>query len=43
MALIGWFLLTAARQEEARVLTRDSLAELTVADVMTVRPHLASG
>ena len=43
MAFIGWFLLTAARQEEAWVLTRESLAGLTVADVMTARPHLAPG
>ena len=43
MAFIGWFPLTAARQEEAWVLTRESLAGLTVADVMTARPHLAPG
>ena len=43
MAFIGWFLLTAARQEEAWVPTRESLAGLTVADVMTARPHLAPG
>ncbi len=43
MAFIGWFLLTAARQEEAWVLTRESLAGLTVADVMTAHPHSAPG
>jgi Zn-dependent protease/CBS domain-containing protein len=43
MAFIGWFLLTAAREEEAWVLTRESLAGLTVADVMTARPHVAPG
>jgi CBS domain-containing protein len=43
MAFIGWFLLTAAREEEAWVLTRDALAGLTVADVMTARPHIAPG
>ena len=43
MAFIGWFLLTAAREEEARLLTRESLAGLTVADVMTARPHVAPG
>jgi Zn-dependent protease len=43
MAFIGWFLLTAAREEEARVLTRASLAGLTVADVMTANPHRAPG
>ena len=43
MAFIGWFLLTAAKDEEAWVLTRESLAGLTVADVMTAHPHIAPG
>ncbi|HTI76335.1 MAG TPA: site-2 protease family protein [Mycobacterium sp.] len=43
MAFIGWFLLTAAREEEAFVRTRASLAGLTVTDVMTAHPHTAPG
>lgn len=43
IAFVGWFLLTAARQEETWVLTRESLAGLTVADVMTAHPHVAPG
>ncbi|PEG40729.1 site-2 protease family protein [Mycolicibacterium agri] len=43
MAFIGWFLLVAARDEEMSVLTRQSLAGVTVADVMTPRPHTAPG
>ncbi|OBC00372.1 zinc metalloprotease [Mycobacterium sp. 852013-50091_SCH5140682] len=38
-AFIGWFLLTAAREEEATVRVRQALAGLTVADVMTTNPH----
>ena len=43
MAFIGWFLYTAAREEEVWVLTRQSLAGLSVADVMTAHPHTAPG
>jgi len=43
MAFIGWFLFTAARHEEAWVLTRQSLAGVSVADVMTADPHTAPG
>ena len=43
MAFIGWFLLTAARDEETWVLTRQSLAGVSVADVMIARPHTAPG
>jgi Zn-dependent protease/CBS domain-containing protein len=43
MAFIGWFLLTAAREEETSVLTRQSLAGVSVADVMTAHPHTAPG
>ena len=43
MAFIGWFLLTAARDEEAWILTRRSLAGVSVADVMTADPHTAPG
>lgn len=43
MAFIGWFLYTAARDEEVWILTRRSLAGVTVADVMTADPHTAPG
>ena len=43
MAFIGWFLLTASRDEETAILTRQSLAGVSVADVMTARPHTAPG
>jgi CBS domain-containing protein len=43
MAFVGWFLFTAARDEEAWVLTRRSLAGVSVADVMTGDPHTAPG
>ena len=43
MAFIGWFLLTAARDEETSVLTRQSLAGVSVADAMTAQPHTAPG
>ena len=41
MAFIGWFLLTAAREEERQVLTRQSLAAVTVEDAMTPHPQTA--
>jgi Zn-dependent protease len=40
---IGWFLLTAAHGEERRILTRQSLAGVRVADAMTAQPHTAPG
>ena len=43
MAFIGWFLFTAARDEEMSVLTRQSLAGVSVADVMTAHPRTAPG
>jgi Zn-dependent protease/CBS domain-containing protein len=43
MAFIGWFLLTAARDEETWILTRQSLDGVSVADVMTAHPHTAPG
>ncbi|MDR3661003.1 MAG: site-2 protease family protein [Mycobacterium sp.] len=43
MVFIGWFLLTAARGEQMALVTRRALAGLSVADVMTVRPHTAPG
>jgi len=42
-AFIGWFLLTAARQEETQVRTQQSLAGATVEAVMTPHPHTAPG
>ncbi len=43
LVFIGWFVLGAARAEEAAVLTRDALGGLRVADVMTPRPVVAPG
>jgi Zn-dependent protease/CBS domain-containing protein len=43
MAFIGWFLLTAAREEEVQVLTRQSLAGVTVEQAMTPDPRTAPG
>jgi len=43
LAFIGWFLFTAAREEETRVLTRQSLADVRVVDAMTAHPHTAPG
>lgn len=43
MAFIGWFLLTAAREEETQVLTRQSLAGVTVEQAMTPDPRTAPG
>jgi Zn-dependent protease len=40
---IGWFLLSAAQSEERRILTRQSLSGVRVADAMTARPHTAPG
>lgn len=43
MVFIGWFLFTAARDEQTQVLTRASLAGVRVADAMTVSPRIAPG
>jgi CBS domain-containing protein len=43
MVFIGWFLLTAAREEETSIRTRQSLDGFVVADVMTAHPHTAPG
>ncbi len=43
MVFIGWFLLTAARDEETWVLNRQALAGVSVAEVMTAQPHTAPG
>jgi Zn-dependent protease/predicted transcriptional regulator len=40
---IGWFLLSAARSEERRVVARQSLSGVRVVDAMTARPHTAPG
>ena len=40
-AFVRWFLLTAARDEEAGAIVRYAVAGLTVADVMTANPHTA--
>jgi Zn-dependent protease len=42
-AFIGWFLLMAAHGEERRILTRQSLTGMRVADAMTAHPHTAPG
>ena len=43
LVFIGWFLLTAARDEEMWTRTQQSLAGVTVADAMTPHPHTAPG
>jgi Zn-dependent protease len=43
LVFIGWFVLGAARAEEAHVLTRDALGGLRVVDVMSPRPIVAPG
>ncbi len=43
MVFIGWFILTAARAEETSVETRQVLAGVRVADVMTPSPQVAPG
>ncbi|MGE5698272.1 MAG: site-2 protease family protein [Candidatus Sericytochromatia bacterium] len=43
LAFVGWFLLTASRGEETAIQTRQSLTGVSVADVMTARPHSAPG
>ena len=41
LAFIGWFIFTASREEEAQVMTRQAIAGVRVADVMTAHPHTA--
>lgn len=43
MAFLGWFLLTAAREEKDAVLARTSLVGVRVADVMTPHPRSVAG
>jgi Zn-dependent protease/CBS domain-containing protein len=43
MAFVGWFLLTASRGEETAIAIRQSLAGVSVAEVMTARPRTAPG
>ena len=41
LAFIGWFIFTAAREDETQILTRQALAGVRVADVMSADPHTA--
>jgi Zn-dependent protease/CBS domain-containing protein len=41
LAFIGWFIFAASREEEAQVITRQAIANVRVADVMTADPHTA--
>ena len=43
LAFIGWFLFTAAREEEMQVTTRQIFAGVRVSDAMTAQPHTAPG
>jgi Zn-dependent protease len=43
LVLLGWFLMTAARSEEAQVLMRGALGGLRVGDVMSRDPTVAPG
>jgi Zn-dependent protease len=43
LAFLGWFLLTAARAEAEGTVTRDALAGVRVADVMTPGPFTVPG
>ncbi len=41
LAFIGWFIFAASREEETQVITRQAIAGVLVADVMTAEPHTA--
>jgi Zn-dependent protease/CBS domain-containing protein len=41
LAFIGWFIFAASREEETQVVTRQAIAGVRVADVMTAEPHTA--
>ena len=41
LAFIGWFIFAASREEEAQVISRQAIAGVRVADVMTAEPHTA--
>jgi len=43
LVLLGWFLMSAARSEEAQVMMRGALGGLRVADVMSREPTVAPG
>ncbi|OBH60306.1 site-2 protease family protein [Mycobacterium sp. E2479] len=43
LAFIGWFIFSAAREEELQVTTRQALAGVRVADAMTANPRSAPG
>jgi Zn-dependent protease/CBS domain-containing protein len=41
LAFIGWFIFAASREEETQVITRQAIAGVRVADIMTAEPHTA--
>lgn len=41
LAFIGWFILSASRDEEAQATARQAFADVSVADVMTANPQTA--
>ncbi|KBZ62273.1 site-2 protease family protein [Mycobacterium colombiense] len=43
LAFIGWFIFSAAREEELQVTTRQALAGVRVVDAMTANPRSAPG
>lgn len=43
LAFIGWFIFSAAREEELQVTTREALAGVRVVDAMTANPRSAPG
>lgn len=43
LAFIGWFIFSAAREEEAQVMTQQALAGVRVADAMTADPRSVPG
>ncbi len=43
LAFIGWFIFTAAREEEIKLTTQQALTGVRVADAMTAQPQTAPG
>ncbi|WP_205878041.1 site-2 protease family protein [Mycobacterium camsae] len=43
LAFIGWFILSAAREEEVQATTQQMFGGMCVADAMTPKPHTAPG
>lgn len=41
LAFIGWFIFAASREEETQVITRQAIAGVRIAEVMTADPHTA--